>query len=219
MSYRSDVAYAINFADEDILKAFVATAIIKDEKYREALDECLIDHINARICFFASNVKWYYGYEGVESHKALMRLSEELFEDDSGCRFVRMGEDVEDAEDAYYGHHLYHEWDLYMRREISTPFNPHYKPTGVQDYLDGLKEVQGVRMSIKNTKNYSDSFASRMERIDEFLDGTKGIDRKARLKTYDIDDLADFAGYLGADQAQFDRVYSVLIDIIGEVSE
>lgn len=68
-------------------------------------------------------------------------------------------------------------------------------------------------------KNYTDSYASRMERIDDFLDGTKGIDRIVRLKTYDIDDLADYAGYLGADQAQFDRVYAVLIDIIGECTE
>ena len=67
-------------------------------------------------------------------------------------------------------------------------------------------------------KNYTDSYASRMERMDEYLDGTKGIDRTARLKTYDIDDLADYAGYLGADQGQIDRIYSVLIDIIEEVS-
>ena len=139
MGYRSDVAYAIKFANEDILKAFVATAIVKDEKYREALDECLIDHMNARICFFASDVKWYDTKRGVESHEALMRLSDELFKDDSGCRFVRIGEDVEDVEDVYYGDPSYHERDLYMMREISTPFNPRYEPTGVQDYLDGLK--------------------------------------------------------------------------------
>ena len=68
-------------------------------------------------------------------------------------------------------------------------------------------------------KNYSDSYASRMERIDEFLEGTKGIDRTIRLKMYDIDDLADYAGYLGADQVQIDRIYSVLIEIIGECTE
>ena len=51
-------------------------------------------------------------------------------------------------------------------------------------------------------RNYNDSYASRMERMDEYLDGTTGLDRVARLKLYDIDDLADYAGYLGADQAK-----------------
>ena len=68
-------------------------------------------------------------------------------------------------------------------------------------------------------RNYNDSYASRMERMDEYLDGTTGLDRVARLKLYDIDDLADYVGYLGADQGQIDKIYTVLIEIINEVQE
>lgn len=143
MGYRSDVAYVINFKDADTLKAFVSVAIVKDPKYLNALDECLIDHDNARICFYASDVKWYDSFEDVQWHTALLDLADELYGEQSGGRFIRIGEDMDDLVDLSYGEYGYREEELYVVRDMSVPFNRIYKPTGVSDYLDGLNNGSG----------------------------------------------------------------------------
>lgn len=60
-------------------------------------------------------------------------------------------------------------------------------------------------------------YAERMEQMDEYLSGTVGHDRELRLRMYGLDDLTDFAGYMGASDLQIAKIYDVVIGIINEL--
>jgi len=60
-------------------------------------------------------------------------------------------------------------------------------------------------------------YAEIMEQMDEYLSGTVGHERELRLRMYDLDDLTDFAGYMGASDLQIAKIYDVVIGIINEL--
>ena len=155
MGYRSQVAYVINFSStekrDEYINLVLATgneALIKALKYcevpiplRPASNE-IADWQACRINFYANDVKWYESYTEVQAHIRLYKWAEELYPDDCGWRFIRVGEEggdiQEDTDEA--GNEYTPEDDFYPVTSIETPFHTNYDPFDVDAFLTTTKE-------------------------------------------------------------------------------
>jgi hypothetical protein len=103
MGYRSDVAIGMAFVNRAAAREFVLKVqACQPEDMRQALAEySVVCDSNAQepVMFLAhfESVKWYPSYPDVIAHDALRSLAEEA---GATTRFVRVGEDLGDDEDA-----------------------------------------------------------------------------------------------------------------------
>ena len=121
MGYRSVVAYKMWFEDVATRDAYIDMILARNEPLLEtALSECNIAASQPYIAFEAESVKWYHGFDDVEAHNTLLGLAAEWFPDKYGAYFRRMGEDLNDLEDEYYGSDKFiDESDIEVHRSLS----------------------------------------------------------------------------------------------------
>jgi hypothetical protein len=155
MGYRSQVAYVINFNSNEKRDAYINLVLATgNSELIKALKDCEVpiplrpdkdntatDWQACRINFYANDVKWYDSYPDVQAHTRLYKWAEELYPDDCGWRFIRVGEEEgdiqEDTDDA--GNET-PEDDFYTVTSIETPFNTNYEPFDVDAFLTTTKE-------------------------------------------------------------------------------
>jgi hypothetical protein len=106
MGYRSEVAVVIAFKDTEQREVFLSLQLAKkDEDINDVLKETKKLESN-KLFYYASDVKWYEGYDFVRAMTALYLEAVELYGNDgAGYRFTRIGEEVEDidiSEDGEY---------------------------------------------------------------------------------------------------------------------
>jgi hypothetical protein len=135
MGYRSEVAYRIGFRDKTILNEFIAKVMVLGGHECEALRECSIEEDGDTwfINFYASDVKWYEGYEDVEGHTRMYKLAVEWYPDDCAYQFLRVGESDDDSQSDTDGADDITDcvWDDFrIIRYIETPFSISYEPIG-----------------------------------------------------------------------------------------
>jgi hypothetical protein len=135
MGYRSEVAYRIGFRDKKILNEFIAKVMVLGGHECEALKECSIEEDGDTwfINFYASDVKWYEGYEDVEGHTRMYKLAVEWYPDDCAYQFLRVGESDDDSQSDTDGADDITDcvWDDFrIIRYIETPFSISYEPIG-----------------------------------------------------------------------------------------
>lgn len=135
MGYRSEVAYRIGFRDKKILNEFIAKVMVLGGHECEALRECSIEEDGDTwfINFYASDVKWYEGYEDVEGHTRMYKLAVEWYPDDCAYQFLRVGESDDDSQSDTDGADDITDcvWDDFrIIRYIETPFSISYEPIG-----------------------------------------------------------------------------------------
>ena len=74
-----------------------------------------LDKEKRRITIHFPDIKWYEGYENVDSYMALFHKVK-LYEDYIDAIYIRIGENIDDSEEKYYGEG----WDLaYIERKIN----------------------------------------------------------------------------------------------------
>ena len=74
-----------------------------------------LDKEKRRIKIHFPDIKWYEGYENVDSYMALFHKVK-LYEDYIDAIYIRIGENIDDSEEKYYGEG----WDLaYIERKIN----------------------------------------------------------------------------------------------------
>ena len=124
MGYRSEVAYIIRFKDKEMRDTFINLQRAKADKHiNTALDE-MVEVEDWGLGYHADYVKWYDSYPEVIAHETLMKDSIDLFSDDdqSGYRFIRLGEEPDDNEDEERGNteclYEYVDWT----KSITTAF-------------------------------------------------------------------------------------------------
>ena len=106
MGYRSDVAYRLEFHNEEQWNVFLIEAKAKPETRLCFEDEDLkVDYENHAITLVACGVKWYSDYPDVSCHDKLLELCDaynERFEETDGyvCSYLfrRVGESEDDIE-------------------------------------------------------------------------------------------------------------------------
>ena len=123
MGYRSEVAYVIQFKDIQTKKEWVALKVL-DNTHKKALDECnfVDDMTKDYISAYFDWVKWYDGYEDVDMHTRLLEAITEEEPEGVNARFVRIGENNDDADDLAYGDDGYN-IELYLSRSIDTMYD------------------------------------------------------------------------------------------------
>lgn len=126
MGYRSDVAYKMWFDNIEVRNAYIDMVLARTEPLlEEALGECDIAVGQPYITFEVQSVKWYDGFDDVESHLRLLRLGEEWFPDSYGALLRRIGEDLDDIETDEFGTHALLEHDeIEVRRSLEL-YNPY----------------------------------------------------------------------------------------------
>jgi len=98
MGYRSEVAYVVKFKDAKQRDDYLALQLVKQNEHTtQALKELSKLESN-KLFFHAEDVKWYDGYPDVKAHTQIYLDAVELYGDDAGYRYVRIGEEVEDIE-------------------------------------------------------------------------------------------------------------------------
>jgi hypothetical protein len=135
MGYRSEVAYRICFRDKKILNEFIAKVMVLGGYECDALRECSIEEDGDTwfVNFYASDVKWYEGYEDVEGHTRMYKLAVEWYPDDCAYQFLRVGESDDDSQSDTDGADDITDcvWDDFrIIRYIETPFSSHYEAIG-----------------------------------------------------------------------------------------
>jgi hypothetical protein len=102
MGYRSDVAYVIVFETVDKRDSFVELMRAKNNEHiDDALKEVGIEEGEREITFRTKDaVKWYENFPDVRAHENLLKDARELF--DATTRFIRIGEETDDVEDAVH---------------------------------------------------------------------------------------------------------------------
>lgn len=115
MGYRSDIAYKIKFFKKEDFWGFIAeskldpeTSLCFDNKENE--DKFEVDEEKHEIRFLAEGWKWYTDYPEVKAHEALWekareRCDEELLDVEGA--FCRIGEEMEDIVEEYFGEDPY----------------------------------------------------------------------------------------------------------------
>jgi hypothetical protein len=135
MGYRSEVAYRIGFRDKKILNEFIAKVMVLGGHECDALKECSLEEDGDKwfVNFYASDVKWYEGYEDVEGHTRMYKLAVEWYPDDCAYQFLRVGESDDDSQSDTDGADDITDcvWDDFrIVRYIETPFSISYEPIG-----------------------------------------------------------------------------------------
>ena len=138
MGYRSEVAYVINFISpskrDEYINVVLAT---QDKNLIHALKECEVtdDGGEARINFYASDVKWYESYDDVKMHDRLLEFIDDTYHDGGniGWKFIRVGEehgdvDEKDGGDSEIIYELHD--DFYPTQGMEIPFVAGYKSIG-----------------------------------------------------------------------------------------
>jgi phosphopentomutase len=122
MGYRSDVLYAAGFQSEEQAEAAYVAA-----KLKYKADDYLMGHIKlegSRIVGLFDGVKWYDGYDDVDTINNMFRdfFAEEL---KAHVRYIRIGEEETDIENEDY----YDEFedallmDCYVVSKIQSPWS------------------------------------------------------------------------------------------------
>lgn len=128
MGYRSEVAYTVTFRDVHLRNTYVALILAKNDKVlNEALAECYVPDDKAQICFHCDHWKWYQEYNEVKAHTTIYRWARELYEEDCGYRFLRVGEEMGDIEEDSTGGDLDDYLDCYVSSTIETNFPKDYR--------------------------------------------------------------------------------------------
>lgn len=107
MGYRSDVAYLIKFAKKDDFIGFVTECRLSPDTQKCFEDDDFeVDEVQFALRMKVYDVKWYESFEDVQCHTALWdkaraRYDEHEVEVSGG--FVRIGEELEDVIEEYFG--------------------------------------------------------------------------------------------------------------------
>ena len=107
MGYRSDVAYMIQFQNNEDYWGFIAeakcdpdtSACFTDEGFKQ-------DDTKWCVMFGADQVKWYPDYDDVKCHRALWQKALDREESSHGVcdgYYARIGEEVDDIEEKSFG--------------------------------------------------------------------------------------------------------------------
>ena len=114
MGYRSDVIFACTADAVPILLAEAGkNATLKELLFARAAEQFLGDYDGYGSYLFRWNsIKWYDSYPAIEAFKQMIEKIEEKL-DGEAYRWIRIGEDCDDAEFKGYGFH-----HIYVRREI-----------------------------------------------------------------------------------------------------
>lgn len=121
MGYRSEVAWVLRFKDTNQMRDYINLLRYKrDEHINTALEEIKQSTDPEPILFFSDDLlKWYDDYEDVRAHHFIMDHAYELYGDDVGWRFIRIGEESDDIEEKYDGN-VDDMWDyIYVSRSIN----------------------------------------------------------------------------------------------------
>ena len=115
MGYRSTVAYKIKFEKADDFWGFIAeakldpdTALCFDKE--ENRDNFEVDEEKYEIRFLAEDWKWYDDYPEVKAHEALFGKARNRYNEDEveiEGAFCRVGEEMEDLVEEYFGEDPY----------------------------------------------------------------------------------------------------------------
>jgi hypothetical protein len=150
MGYRSEVAYVINFSTTEKRDEYINLVLASaNEDLITALKECEVpiplkedDWQACCINFYARDVKWYDSYDEVKAHTRLYKWAEELYPDDSGWHFIRIGEEMGDIHDETDGNSCGEtpEDDFYTYTSMEIPFNANYEPFNLDAFLTTPKE-------------------------------------------------------------------------------
>lgn len=137
MGYRSEVAYIVNFRNKEIRDEYIALIKAHGGELLEALMECeapepMSEDSDAPINFYADYVKWYEDFPDVKAHTKIYQWAVELYPDDCGYKFIRVGEESGDIEEEDDGSNdLIPYDDFYPTQSMSVPFSSHiYTPLG-----------------------------------------------------------------------------------------
>lgn len=130
MGYRSEVAYVIEFKNNEKRDEFYALVKVHGADLWNALKECALDKDYPRINFYACDVKWYDSYVDVAWHRKLLDFASEF--QGAGWRFMRVGEEMGDTEEETGGDvDLEPCDDFYFYQGMETPFNrSSFEPIG-----------------------------------------------------------------------------------------
>jgi hypothetical protein len=145
MGYRSEVAYVINFSSRELRDDYINVVLAKnDEHLTQALKDCDVPFDSShdtRINFYANDVKWYDSYEDVKAHTKLYKWATELYPEDCGWRYIRVGEEEGDIQNDCDGDG---EWipddDFYTYTSMEVPFVTTYEAFDLDKYLTTTKK-------------------------------------------------------------------------------
>ena len=120
MGYRSEVAWVLRFRDAEQMNNYVNLLRFKNDNHiNEALSEISKDTKHNPILFFTGDcLKWYDDYPEVKAHHYIMEHAYELYGDEVGWMFIRIGEEHNDIEQRHDGN-VDDMWDyIYVNRSI-----------------------------------------------------------------------------------------------------
>jgi hypothetical protein len=149
MGYRSQVAYVVEFSSTEKRDEYINLVIATGNKdLIEALKDCEVPIPNTpdawqgcRINFYATDVKWYDSYDEVKAHTRLYKWAEELYPEDCGWRFIRIGEESGDIQEDSDGNGIFTpEDDFYTYTSMELPFGTDYEPFNLDAFLTTPKE-------------------------------------------------------------------------------
>jgi hypothetical protein len=149
MGYRSEVAYVIQFSTTQKRDEYINLVIAsKNEDLITALQLCEVpiplkedDWQACRINFHASDVKWYDSYDEVKAHTRLYKWAEDLYPEDCGWHFIRIGEEFGDIQDETDENAVETpEDDFYPYTSMELPFEADYQPFDLDAFLTTPKE-------------------------------------------------------------------------------
>jgi hypothetical protein len=112
MGYRSEVGYKIKFDKQEDFWGFIAEAKLdpdtvlcfdEDSWGKEYFE---VDEENYEIRFLADSVKWYSEYDEVKCHEKLFDKARDRYDDNEvgvDGAFCRVGEEMEDLVEEYFG--------------------------------------------------------------------------------------------------------------------
>ena len=149
MGYRSAVSYVIRFETHAKRDEYVALVLARNDPHlTKALGQCYVPTSNEQlddpvIYFSVVDWKWYPEYPEVKAHTTLYEWAHELYPDVCDYRFVRVGENPDDAigfvlripddveEESTHGGFDEYE-DLYPVSAIQSRFPEEYPPIDPQ---------------------------------------------------------------------------------------
>ena len=120
MGYYSEVAYVMAFEDNEKRDAFhELVRLRKDEMSKQLEQYCAKDDREPWITYHQNSIKWYGEFTEIKAHHDMMKLCVEC---GGAYRFLRVGEETDDIEDASDGADdgkVEVPWDaFYMQRSI-----------------------------------------------------------------------------------------------------
>lgn len=137
MGYRSEVAYVVAFRSKQLRDTYIALVKTHGGTLLEALMECEapepeVGNDEARLNFYCDYAKWYEDYSDVKAHTRIYEWAIELYPDDCGYKFIRIGEESGDIQEEDGGtNDLIPYDDFYPTQSMSVPFSSHtYTPLG-----------------------------------------------------------------------------------------